>query len=114
MTDEELEAIRRRAVLATPPTDGTRWIVEPSSSWEVYSGPLSADSCDIASNIFYEADAVFIAHARRDIPALLQEVEKLNKLLEDYKLIAWLRLLRIEELKADLEQLTRLQTDYDV
>lgn len=73
MTQEQLEAIRKRAEAAT------------AGPWE-----LDGDDGGIWNNggfnflgtarNFYDDDANFIAHSREDIPALLAEVERYRKI----------------------------------
>lgn len=81
----DLEAIRQRVEAATEPTGGTRWHVESEPySHHVFSGrdENHRDSVDIATYMHSEADAVFIAHAREDVPALLAEVDRLRSAIK--------------------------------
>ncbi len=73
-----IEAIKARTDAATPGP----WVPsydECGDSWEVLVGNKA-----LARVIRFSTDAEFIAHARKDIPALLAEVERLNKLNDDY------------------------------
>lgn len=82
----DLEAIRQRVEAATDPTGSTRWHVESESySHHVFSGrdENHRDSVDIATYMHSKEDAVFIAHARADVPALLAEVERLHAGITD-------------------------------
>jgi hypothetical protein len=78
MTDEELNAIEARANVAE------------SGPWS----PIGDKLCtgvgslhgDIASQgALNHKDAIFIAHAREDVPALVNEVLRLRTLLEDIR-----------------------------
>lgn len=74
LTTEQFEAIRKRAEVAT----AGRWKVYRGKFGEVYvsnSGALE----DITEEVFEATDANFIAHSREDIPALLDEVERLRE-----------------------------------
>lgn len=85
LTNEQLEAIRKRAEAATKGAT-PEWYVDEDYKDTVrcsWSGAL------IAHSIPTEADAEFIAHAREDVPALLSlvaqqqaEIERLKKTLE--------------------------------
>lgn len=77
MTPEELNTIEKRANDAS---DGPwkfeyEWVdtsaLDPTASYVVH-GPL-----ETVVDIGYEEDAVFIAHAREDVPALIAEVRRL-------------------------------------
>lgn len=72
MTDEQLVAIRQRTEAATPgPWTYDVW---PGGVYggENYSSLVACDGD--------EADMLFIAHAREDVGALLDEVERLRKI----------------------------------
>lgn len=87
MSNEQLDAIRQRVANATPgewgfydgelrQMDGDR----PVGTVLRWADPLGGDDpdwefCMYADN---EVDAAFIAHARQDVPALLNEVERLR------------------------------------
>lgn len=81
MTGIDIDAIRARAEAATlgpwfQGREGHRY----ESERDVYSHrePEVNESHDIASSVWSSADAEFIAHAREDVPALLDEVERLR------------------------------------
>lgn len=82
MTHEQIEAIRERAEKATEGPwnwDGDftytkRGMLEPLI-WESEYKGIGVE----------ETDADFIAHSREDIPALLAEVERLQKQNEEYE-----------------------------
>lgn len=87
MTDEELSAIKARAVAATLGGRGGGWTyladLDEDDIKEGYGivGPQYPGStidilCTVTSRV---ADVEFIAHARNDIPALIVEVERLRK-----------------------------------
>lgn len=88
MTEERIAAIKARAEAATPgpwkagKDDFTKNIIEAAKD----RGTIIVQRRD-DSNMFWSsyipikqifADAAFIAHAREDIPALLDEVERLR------------------------------------
>lgn len=78
MTDEELQAIQERESKAAPP----KWRVSVTSRGPFLLGPFGA-----GGPLFMdEDDAVFIAHARQDIPALRAEVEFLKGLVRDLQI----------------------------
>jgi hypothetical protein len=71
LTQEQLEAIRQRAENATP------------GPWEIATTTdgayvLDTDDMIIAATIERTEDATFIAHARTDIPALLDHIAELE------------------------------------
>jgi hypothetical protein len=86
----DLEAIKRRCEAAKagpwtwksatigddPPVDGNRYLSSPASEWMVIGASQSTMFCD-------DADAEFIAHAREDVPALLEAVARLLSMLND-------------------------------
>jgi hypothetical protein len=82
MTDEELEAIQKRADAATPGpwsafTDPARradqsLIVAPPPEYGLIHVQTHKDFASL------NHDATFIAHAREDIPKLLAEVRRLR------------------------------------
>lgn len=98
---ERLEAIRTRVAAATPgpweaeghrhPTPGCRCLScyeeptgylldTPRSHWCEDKVEAAHLGCDMHPLLSYE-DALFAAHAREDVPALLAEVERLQHLL---------------------------------
>lgn len=81
MTPERLAEIRKRADAASP--GPWTWILDGSIS-EIWD----ADDCVVADTDGHRSpddDADFIAHAREDIPALLDEVERLTRAIESWK-----------------------------
>lgn len=84
MTDTELTAIERRAQAATP--GPWMWTYDGSSDWSVGPEPDTQGQA-VANCHRYRApfnhDAVFIAHAREDVPALVAEVRKLRAFSEE-------------------------------
>jgi len=101
LTEERLAAIAARADAATPgpwarttmchcddPDDCyDHWDVSvPVAGYDPPSGRVSR-ARSVAGNIHghREADAIFIAHAREDIPALLAEIERLRAERDDLR-----------------------------
>ena len=80
MPQEELDTIRRRVTAATR-GPWCHW-----SGWDQRDNCVKSDSREdmhTVADVIPEADdAQFIAHARRDIPALLAEVERLRAALD--------------------------------
>jgi hypothetical protein len=75
VTKEQLEAIRKRAEAATA-AKISEWYVD-----DEYSNVVVRDAWDcelIAQGIPKLEDAEFIAHARKDVPALLAEIDRLR------------------------------------
>jgi hypothetical protein len=73
---ENLEVIEARAAAATPGP----WVVHTSDgSWDIYEGVPA--TVLILSAHRHEQDAMFVAHARADIPALVAEVRRLKAAL---------------------------------
>lgn len=95
--DEELEAIRKRERLATAgPWTFTNWpsVIRPRppglpadpqvSEYPVYAEQLhTIETHDPTLPDHGDADAVFIASARQDIPALLAHIDYQNALFRD-------------------------------
>lgn len=77
MTEDELKAIRERAEAAMPGP----W-VGFTSTWKVMVGERTqksiADVCEYGGD-YFGANTQFIAHARTDIPALLDEIDLLTR-----------------------------------
>ncbi|WP_282790859.1 hypothetical protein [Streptomyces sp. CC224B] len=80
LTSEQLDQIEARATAATPGP----WCTD---SWEIYQGaeyqpgvsPWIGETCRGTSSLRQDcADAVFVAAARTDVPALLAEVRRLR------------------------------------
>ncbi len=72
---EEITA-RHEAATAGP------WEVSPAG--HIFSDPLKPIAFVGGNDNQADADAAFIAHARQDIPFLLDEIERLNAQLIDY------------------------------
>lgn len=75
LTQEEIEAIRKRAEMAT------------EGPWEVGYDEFDSDSSVYVGEEeitpIHRYDAEFIAHARTDIPKLLAEVDRLRGLIRE-------------------------------
>jgi Ead/Ea22-like protein len=79
ITPEELATIRKRAEKATP------------GPWHVYAAYSLSDitpetrtcivDCVASDGTLAREDAEFIAHAREDIPRLLDEIERLQRVI---------------------------------
>lgn len=82
LTEERLAEIRGREKVATQGP----WAVQDKGAIPLIYGP---DGERVAKVIDHQEDAAFIAHAREDIPALLDEVERLRAENEQLKEIAW-------------------------
>ena len=72
MTEQELAEIRQRANAATPGP----WSMKQDGA-EFYIADRNGRWLDVTLS-----DAIFISHARQDIPALLAEVERLRADIE--------------------------------
>lgn len=90
MTPTELKAIRERCEKATPGPWEAHIQTGPYRTRN-YAGKVKApipigehSSFRVHPNLLYEGDVHFIAHARTDIPSLLDEVERLREALEWY------------------------------
>lgn len=87
MTPAELAAIRERAEQATPgPWRKTQDRLTHPEGWEIESDEwlVAAECCGYTGSIDRETDAVFIAAAREDVPALLDHVDALRTRIETY------------------------------
>lgn len=94
MTDGDLQAIKERAAKATPgPWAGPRitdlwppgWVgvYEGDGTGDVIPGSIIGVTSHATDNEdLQDANAKFIAHAREDIPMLVEEVERLQEELE--------------------------------
>ena len=91
MTDEELDAIEARAMDATggpwlpkyakvfyPNGEAEHWVKSTADGLTVASLRYRPQGREIGEDQS-DLDALFIAHARTDIPALLAEVKRLRK-----------------------------------
>lgn len=94
LSQEELQAIREREAKATPgpwtETNDQMHLGEPNenvASWSV----RNLDGAAIFKNCGFVADNKFIAHARTDIPRLLEALDAANA--------------RVAELEAEVAQL---------
>jgi hypothetical protein len=83
LTDEELESIRRRCDAATsgPWKSFVEGRDHTSGSSLIMTGRGKSRGNDIELSGATEADQDFIAHARRDVPRLLEEITRLRKLI---------------------------------
>lgn len=81
LTQEQLEAIRKRAEAAF---NGPWHLEERWSGLTSVVGryPFEIDGTFGVADCLRNQDAEFIAHAREDIPALLAEVERLQDVIE--------------------------------
>ncbi|HWB38102.1 MAG TPA: hypothetical protein VHA75_18950 [Rugosimonospora sp.] len=104
----DLDAIRARADAATPGP----WEMEVgdwAGDWAYASGPTYYS--EETSSALRTADAVFVAHARADVPALLAEVDRLRDLVEQ---VTREKFREKTELRAShAEVLERLHADYN-
>lgn len=107
LSPSELEAIRGRAEAATNPPwshwPQTSLSIRPRETVMAKTGP--GLGCLIGEEIT-EPDATFIAHARTDVPALLDEVERLNG-----ELSRALRLARPEPYQVAYREMMRFRDD---
>ena len=86
MTQEELEKIREREQAATPgPWTVDIWSSQPNTVQGISPIGICTDYGDYGPE---NADAEFIAHAREDIPDLLQHIEEQNSYIEGLEKIA--------------------------
>ena len=89
MTSQQLEEIRARCEAATPGP----WVAEVKTLYGVsVSMPTENRYYDIRTN---KHDADFIAHARQDIPDLLDEVERLNIIIQGLESLRPIQLGRV-------------------
>ena len=93
LSAEDLAQIRRRCDAAAPGP----WKAEKgdpqwgSIGYEVLGvekGDCNCPDSDIPAMLADEEDAIFIAHAREDVPRLLAEVERLRNIMSDIAAIA--------------------------
>ena len=102
MKQDELDAIRARCEAATPGP----WNYGEAVEWRRGAGPFEDRGAEIISfsdvevvvgglqdeqggavGVLRNADAAFIAHARADVPALLNEVARLNAIIAHARII---------------------------
>lgn len=83
MTDDEIAQIEARANAATAgPWCAVRHDKGPEEFWCIHSGEYRADEPEEDSTLRWNRDDnVFIAHAREDLPKLIVEVRRLQKLI---------------------------------
>ncbi len=83
MTDEELGEIKARCLAATtgPWASFIEGRDHEGGSSFIMVGDEGSRADDIELTGATEADQDFIAHARQDVPALVEEVERLKALL---------------------------------
>ena len=105
MNREQLDEIRKRAEAASPGPwemyDANEGMNPPRPCWSVandsYHNPLGEEdppAVDITVSYGWREDAEFIAAARTDVPALLDEIDRLNA-------VAWkLRAVMIQQHEA--------------
>lgn len=88
MTKLDLQAIKERCEKATKGP----WMVPsnfPDEVWGFSAHPMGEDviaAPDIHVAAVKESDGPFIAHSREDIPALVEEVERLQQENEDLEM----------------------------
>jgi len=127
MTEEQLVAIRAREAAATPgpwAKDGSLYAPDVDITWADDEGEYVVGT--IWDNGFViRADAEFIAHARKDIPALLAENDSLRAQLagceEECALLEVKQLLaeptpntvRYEDVKEELLRDSEVRAAYD-
>jgi hypothetical protein len=108
MTDEDLKAIAARAAAATEgpwrssdlgPCDG----MQINTMAKKFQDP---DWCIVSDGgEMSEENSEFIAHARTDVPALLEEVKRLQDVAYEQRRQVVDRNLEIAELKAEIARL---------
>jgi hypothetical protein len=81
LDDTELEAIRQRCNAATPApwTSFVEGRDHTSGSSFIMTGSAKSRGNDIELSGATDADQDFIAHARQDIPKLLEEITRLRR-----------------------------------
>jgi hypothetical protein len=82
LTSQDLEAIRKRAEVASP----GKWTADDYTEGHEHKGmhvesDATRGTMSALASYVEPADAQFIAHARTDVPALLDEVHSLKHLL---------------------------------
>jgi hypothetical protein len=95
MNENELQEIKRRAEAATPgpwePQEGTKYLAmggmglgQEKEYFVMRDGDDVAVCCDCSTpdGVASPENALFIANARQDVPALVAEVERLRAALE--------------------------------
>lgn len=79
MSDLDLEAIRARAAAARPGPWKLYGDGDPDDWRGITNGNDADELCIYDEGGHGHDDAVFIAHARQDVPALIAEVERLSR-----------------------------------
>lgn len=125
MTDEQLSEIEARANAATPGPwaagvdhhyFGHAYINTPTDCYEIDdTARMNASAYDDERRHHnqLDADAVFMAHAREDVPALVAEVRRLRTRLLTVDTVACNRGCEIERLRADIERIGRERDDME-
>ena len=80
LSEKEIEAIRKRAEMDTEGSWAYEILCHEQRRYTVgsFKGDLT-----VIGDIANEEDAEFIVHAREDIPKLLAEIDRLNKIIEE-------------------------------
>ena len=96
----DLEAMKRRCAAATK----GMWIHANTRDWASHIVCTEEEDIATASEITSEGpvglravNAEFIAHAKQDIPALINEIERLNNVFDQFEKL-------IRNIKSDLER----------
>lgn len=79
MNQEQLNAIKERVAKATPGP----WKVEESRYEGRFNAASVDENYDLPACLMGIEDAKFVTHARKDVPALVAEVERLRKALTE-------------------------------
>ena len=107
MTNEELEEIERRVIAATPgPHEPTTWerLCKGGYQWRAV-GPLRATKEQA------DSDAVFMASARTDVPALIARVRELEAECERTRIFGSRKFAELRA--ADVEQMRGYGLSYE-
>jgi len=75
INQEQLNAIKERVANATPGP----WLVEESRYEGRFNAASADENYDLPACLMGIEDTDFLTHAREDVPALVAEVERLNK-----------------------------------
>src|SRR5690625_3087732 len=120
ITNEELTAIRERAEKAT----AKPWSVVTDELGGQAMTVIDGDNWDVIRRPYVGKDnAIFIANARQDIPKLLAEIDRLNRLYCELKEIAHnIEVVRnetaaeyreyYEKSEAEIDRLKEMLTEY--
>lgn len=112
MNTEQLNAIKERVAKATPGPWESEFIGLSKPQYSVINMEL------YVAHVYEESDAVFIAHSREDVLALVAQVERLQNRCELYevarrndgKMIEH-RATEIERLRAELQDIIAVATE---